>query len=97
AMAAQGRDIKLSDERLKGYRNFATKLWNAARYCEMNACKAPENFDPAGVKETLNKWIVSALCDANEAMEEALTNYKFNDAAAAIYQFVWGTFCDWYL
>ncbi|GJL84700.1 MAG: valine--tRNA ligase [Micavibrio sp.] len=97
AMAAQGRDIKLSEDRLKGYRNFATKLWNAARYCEMNECKAAEGFDPGAVEGTLNKWIISSLRDCNATIEEALGNYQFNLAAAAIYQFVWGTFCDWYL
>ncbi len=97
AMAAQGRDIKLSEDRLKGYRNFATKLWNAARYCEMNECKVVDGFDPGAVEDTLNKWIISSLRDANVALEEALGSYKFNEAAAVIYQFVWGTFCDWYL
>jgi len=97
AMAAQGRDIKLSDERLKGYRNFATKLWNAARYCEMNDCKAAGDFDPACVEGTLNKWIISSLRDTEGQIAEALEHYQFNMAASTIYQFVWGIFCDWYL
>lgn len=97
ALAAQGRDIRLSEDRVEGYRNFATKLWNASRYCEMNGCNPPLDFDPAGVTNTINRWIVSALLDAEKAIEASLDAYKFNDAAGAIYQFVWGTFCDWYL
>ncbi|MFN3701500.1 MAG: valine--tRNA ligase [Alphaproteobacteria bacterium] len=99
AMAAQGRDIKLSEDRVSGYRNFATKLWNASRYCEMNDCKAPAAgvFDPAAPRYTPNKWIVSELAATQRQIDKALTEYKFNEAAGAIYQFVWGTFCDWYL
>lgn len=97
AMAAQGRDIRLSEERVEGYRNFATKLWNAARYCEMNECRPVAGFDSAKVEETLNKWIVSEVVKAKQDIDKALETYKFNEAANAIYQFVWGTFCDWYL
>ncbi len=97
ALAAQGRDIRLAEERLEGYRNFVTKLWNAARYCEMNACKLPEGFDPASVAYTPNKWIISALVKAKNDIDTALGLYRFNDAANIAYQFVWGTFCDWYL
>ena len=97
AMAAQGRDIRLADERLQGYRNFATKLWNASRYCEMNGCKAIAGFDPAKVEYTPNQWIITALTEAKVEIENALDAYRFNEAANAIYQFTWGTFCDWYL
>ncbi|MEM7618049.1 MAG: valine--tRNA ligase [Pseudomonadota bacterium] len=97
AMAAQGRDIKLAEERVQGYRNFATKLWNASRYCEMNECKVTEDFDPAALNYTANKWIVGELINAHKAIDEAMAAYRFNDAANAIYQFTWGTFCDWYL
>ena len=97
AMAAQGRDIKLSEDRVEGYRNFATKLWNASRYCEMNECKAGANFDPANVQYTPNKWIVSEVAKAQIAIDKAMAEYKFNEAASTIYQFTWGTFCDWYL
>jgi valyl-tRNA synthetase len=97
AMAAQGRDIKLSEERVEGYRNFATKLWNASRYCEMNECKASKDFSPATAEYTANKWIIGELVKTKTAIDEAMAAYKFNDAAAAIYQFTWGTFCDWYL
>ncbi len=97
AMAAQGRDIKLSEERVEGYRNFGTKLWNAARYCEMNNCMPQPGFDPSSVSYTPNKWIITELARTEQAIEQALDSYKFNDAAQAIYQFVWGSFCDWYL
>ena len=97
AMAAQGRDIKLSEERVEGYRNFATKIWNAARYCEMNECKYDASFDPAGVKYVPNQWIVGELLTTQKAVDAALEAYKFNDAADALYRFIWGSFCDWYL
>ncbi len=98
AMAAQGRDIKLSEDRVEGYRNFATKLWNAARYCQMNECIRPDStFASAQAQYTPNRWIIGELANAAQAIEQALENYRFNDAASAIYQFVWGTFCDWYL
>ncbi len=97
AMAAQGRDIKLSEERVEGYRNFATKLWNAARYCEMNNCVADPSFEPSGASYIPNKWIISEVSRTRKAIDAALESYRFNDAANAIYQFVWGTFCDWYL
>ncbi len=97
AMAAQGRDIKLSEDRLEGYRNFTTKLWNAARYCEMNDCTPQEDFDPASVTYTPNKWIIHKLSEAKAQIEKAIETYRFNDASNASYRFVWNTFCDWYL
>ena len=97
AMAAQGRDICLSEERVEGYRNFTTKLWNAARYCEMNACLPRAGFDPSKVENTLNKWIVAATAQAKADLEKTLGSYRFNEAANTIYQFTRGTFCDWYL
>ncbi|HNQ92974.1 MAG TPA: class I tRNA ligase family protein, partial [Alphaproteobacteria bacterium] len=97
AMAAQGRDIRLSDERIEGYRNFATKIWNATRYCEMNGCIPNADFKPENAKATINKWIVGAVMDAQKSIDQNMAEYRFNDAAASIYQFVWGTFCDWYL
>ncbi len=95
--AAQGRDVKMSESRVEGYRNFATKLWNAARFAEMNECALPAGFDPGAVGSTLNQWILSRLGRAARDTEAALQAYKFNEAAAALYQFTWGTFCDWYL
>ena len=101
AMAAQGRDIRLSDERLQGYRHFATKLWNATRYCEMNDCLSAEaldeDFDPAGVTYAPNKWIVHEVKRVAEEIECTLDAYRFNESANVIYSFVWGMFCDWYL
>jgi valyl-tRNA synthetase len=97
ALAAQGRDIKLAKARVEGYRNFATKLWNAARYAEMNGCAYREGFDPAQCRLTVNRWIVGALAAASLQTEEAIAAFKFNDAANALYQFAWGAFCDWYI
>lgn len=97
ALAAQGRDIKLAESRVEGYRNFSTKLWNAARFCQMNDCKTVAGFDPASVKETVNRWVVGKLGEAADRVAQALAAYRFNDAANAAYQFVWNTFCDWYL
>jgi valyl-tRNA synthetase len=97
AMAAQGRDIKLATNRVEGYRNFATKLWNASRFAEMNECVRKRDFDPSSVKETLNRWIAGETERAAREVTEGLESYKFNEAAAAIYEFVWGIFCDWYL
>src|SRR5262245_43300470 len=97
AMAAQGRDIKLSTQRVEGYRNFATKLWNAARFAEMNECVRQKGFDPAQVKEPINRWIAGQTERAGRAVTEPIEAYKFNEAAGAVYEFVWGVFCDWYL
>jgi len=97
AMAAQGRDIKLSSERVAGYRNFATKLWNAARFAEINGCATIEGFDPRGTKEILNRWIAHETAKTAAEITEAIVVYRFNDAAAAAYRFVWNTYCDWYL
>ena len=97
AMAAQGRDIKLSEERVEGYRNFTTKLWNAARYTRMNGCEGDPKFDPAAVKFTPNKWIIDGVATCAADIDRAIAEYKFNEAAGAIYQFTWGTFCDWFL
>jgi valyl-tRNA synthetase len=97
AMAAQGRDIKLSEQRVEGYRNFATKLWNAARFAEINGCARDPEFDPRRVKETLNRWIAHEATKTGREVTAAIEAYKFNDAAAAIYRFVWNVYCDWYL
>jgi valyl-tRNA synthetase len=97
AMAAQGRDIKLSTQRVEGYRNFATKLWNAARFAEMNACVATPGFDPRQAKETLNRWIAHETARTAREVTEAIESYRFNEAAGAVYRFVWNIYCDWYL
>ncbi len=97
AMEAQGRDIKLSESRVEGYRNFATKLWNAARFCEANGCALDAAFDPAGCTGTVNRWIVGETARAATATAKALEEYRFNEASNSVYQFAWGVFCDWYL
>jgi valyl-tRNA synthetase len=94
---AQGRDIKLAAQRVEGYRNFATKLWNACRFAEMNACALPSDFDPTKAKQTLNRWIAHETARATREVTEAIEAYRFNDAAGSIYRFVWNVYCDWYL
>jgi valyl-tRNA synthetase len=97
AMAAQGRDIKLAESRVEGYRNFATKLWNAARFAEHYDCRPMEGFDPSTAKETLNRWIATELTRTARDVTAAIEAYKFNEAAGAIYRFTWNLYCDWYL
>ncbi len=97
AMAAPGRDIKLSQSRVEGYRNFATKLWNAARFAEINGCVRVAGFAPADAKQTLNRWIAHETTRTAREITAALEAFKFNEAAAAVYRFVWNIFCDWYL
>jgi valyl-tRNA synthetase len=97
AMAAQGRDIKLSAQRVEGYRNFATKLWNAARFAEINGCAHDPDFAAHQAKDTLNRWIIHETAKAGREVSAAIEAYKFNDAAGAIYRFVWNVYCDWYL
>ncbi|MCB9993737.1 MAG: valine--tRNA ligase [Hyphomicrobiaceae bacterium] len=97
AMAAQGRDIKLAMSRVEGYRNFVTKLWNAARFLEMNGCTHAAGFDPSALDQPINKWIVGSVAAAVSAVEKGIDEHRFNDAANAAYDFVWGTFCDWFI
>lgn len=97
AMAAQGRDIKLSTSRVEGYRNFGTKLWNAARFCQMNECSRVEGFDVSTVTSTPNKWIAGETRRTAAKVTEALEGYRFNEAAGALYHFVWDVYCDWYV
>ncbi len=97
AMAAQGRDIKLATSRVEGYRNFATKLWNAVRFAQMNGCERVAGFDPAKVDGTLNRWIIGEAARAASEVTAAIEAYRFNDAAGAVYRFLWNVFCDWHL
>ncbi|MCP1550637.1 MULTISPECIES: valine--tRNA ligase [Methylorubrum] len=97
ALAAPGRDIKLGAQRVEGYRNFATKLWNAARFAELNGCELKADFRPEAVRETLNAWALTEAAKAVAEVAQGITVYRFNDAAAAAYRFVWNVFCDWYL
>ncbi len=97
AMAAQGRDIRLSDQRIEGYRNFTTKIWNAARYAKMNGAVPSDDFDPATVKHPVNQWVIAELLKAKSALEKGIEAYRFNESANALYQFIWNTYCDWYI
>ena len=96
AMAAMGRDLKLSKDRIAGYRNFGTKLWNAARFAEMNGAVGGDGQVPQPTA-TVNTWIIGETAKVRETVDEALDNYRFNDAANALYAFVWGKVCDWYV
>ena len=97
SLAVQGRDIKLAESRIAGYRNFATKIWNAARFCEMNDAAYGPEFDPAGNANRVNRWIVSQLAQLEPRVRAAIEGYRFNEAAHELYQFIWHSYCDWYL
>jgi valyl-tRNA synthetase len=97
ALAAPGRDIKLAETRVEGYRNFATKLWNAARYAQMNGCIPANGFNPAQSDLAVNRWIATSASDCVAAVANSLDSYRFDEAAGQLYHFVWGTFCDWYI
>jgi valyl-tRNA synthetase len=94
---AAGRDIKLGPQQVEGYRNFATKIWNAARFCEMNECRPVPGYDPAANRLTLNRWIAGEVAKAAEKAAAALEGFRFSEAASVLYQFTWNGFCDWYL
>ena len=97
AMAAMGRDIKLSESRVEGYRNFATKLRNATRFCEINECFTAGAFNPADATLPLTQWLVGETYRATEAISASLEAYRFNDASTSVYQFIWDGFCDWFI
>ncbi|SEM59000.1 valyl-tRNA synthetase [Sphingomonas gellani] len=97
AMESQGRDIKMDDRRVEGYRNFATKLWNAARFCQANGIGGAATLDAPEATLAVNKWIVAECVRAIQSVDLALADYRFDAAANAAYQFVWSRFCDWYL
>jgi valyl-tRNA synthetase len=97
ALAAPGRDIKLAESRVEGYRNFATKLWNAARYAQMNECALVADFVPEECRLTVNRWVVAAAASCAASVTAALDSYRFDEAASRLYHFVWRTFCDWYV
>ncbi|MEC8322581.1 MAG: valine--tRNA ligase, partial [Pseudomonadota bacterium] len=97
AMAAMGRDIKLSESRVEGYRNFATKLRNATRFCEINECFTVGAFNPAEATLPLTQWLVGETYRATEAITASLEAYRFNDASTFVYQFIWDGFCDWFI
>jgi valyl-tRNA synthetase len=97
AMESQGRDIKMDEKRVEGYRNFATKLWNAARFCQANGIVASTSLDAPVANRAVDKWIVAETIKTVQAVDLALADYRFDGAANALYQFVWSRFCDWYL
>ena len=97
ASTGPGRDIKFGEGRVQGYRNFATKLWNAARFTELNGCELDPAFDPGACDHIVNRWIVSKLSQASLRVRQSFDDYRFNDAASLLYQFTWNEFCDWYL
>jgi valyl-tRNA synthetase len=95
--AALGHDIRLSPQSVESNRNFATKLWNAARFVEFNGAARVAGFDPASAKETLNRWIAHETAKAAREITAAIDEYRFNEAANAAYRFVWNVYCDWYV
>ncbi|MDB9772513.1 valine--tRNA ligase [Alphaproteobacteria bacterium] len=97
AMAAQGRDIKLSEERIAGYRNFSTKIWNGCKFLEFNECKLELKTNITEIKLPVNKWIIDLYNKLNFKVMNSIKEYKFNDAADVIYQFIWKDYCDWYI
>ncbi|MFY9288674.1 MAG: valine--tRNA ligase [Alphaproteobacteria bacterium] len=96
-MSTPGRDIKLASSRIEGNRNFATKLWNAARFCEMNECAWVEGFNPASVNHTVNKWIIGEVKQAASKVADLMDDFRFDLSSSAAYDFAWNSFCDWYL
>lgn len=97
SLAIPGRDVKFSKSQVEGYRNFSTKLWNAARFAEMNECFFDPDFTTSNLRLPINQWITDQVKVLNHDIKDALGSYKFNEAAHLLYHFVWGTFCDWYL
>src|SRR5205085_5925651 len=97
ALESQGRDIKLDEKRIEGYRNFATKLWNAARFCQSNGIGASTSIEPPEAELTVNRWIVGETVNTVQALDVAMAELRFDECANILYHFVWGSFCDWYL
>ena len=97
AMAVTGRDLKLSESRIEGYRNFMTKIWNAAKYLKMNDCHFDSEFDVSGVISAPNKWIIGKTLGTLELINQSYSKFRFNDTANNLYNHTWGVFCDWYI
>ncbi|MFM6931414.1 MAG: valine--tRNA ligase, partial [Novosphingobium sp.] len=97
AMESQGRDIKMDERRVEGYRNFATKLWNAARFCESNGIAASQSIAAPAATSAVNKWIIGEVVETLATLDQAMADLRFDAAANAIYHFVWDQFCDWYI
>jgi valyl-tRNA synthetase len=97
AMESQGRDIKLDEKRVEGYRNFATKLWNAARFLQMNGVGASDSIAASAAQLPVNRWIIGEVVETLAKLDRAFDELRYDEMADAIYHFVWGTFCDWYV
>ncbi|QZD93507.1 valine--tRNA ligase [Qipengyuania xiapuensis] len=97
AMESQGRDIKMDEKRVEGYRNFATKLWNATRFCQSNGIGASTSIAAPAATQAVNKWIIGEVVETKNALEQAMADLRFDAAANTIYHFVWDSFCDWYI
>jgi len=97
SMASPGRDVKLSEERVKGYRNFLTKIWNVSKFCEINNCNSNLETNVNNVKLEVNQWIINEYIQTKKKIDKHIHAFRFDEAAREIYNFVWNTFCDWYL
>jgi valyl-tRNA synthetase len=97
AMESQGRDVKMDEKRVEGYRNFATKLWNAARFCQSNGIGASQSIAAPAATSAVNRWIISEVIETVAALDKAMADLRFDAAANTIYQFAWSQFCDWYI
>ena len=97
SMASPGRDVKLSEQRVKGYRNFLTKIWNANNFLKVNKCDFKNQINPKKLSLNINKWIYSELIETKNLTEKYIKNYRFDEASRVIYKFVWNSYCDWYL
>jgi valyl-tRNA synthetase len=96
-MASPGRDVKLSEQRVKGYRNFLTKIWNANNFLKVNKCGFKNQINPKKFLLNINKWIYSELISTKNLAEKHIKGYRFDEASRVIYKFVWNSYCDWYL
>ncbi len=95
SMAVMGRDLRLAENRVAGYRNFVTKIWNAARYLHLNDCQGAAGFDPTGARHPINRWLITRTARVARSTTDALGSYRFNDAANGLYDFFWNRYCDW--
>ena len=97
AMESQGRDVKMDERRVEGYRNFATKLWNAARFCQANGIGASTSITAPVATHAVNRWIIGEVVETLGTLDQAMADLRFDAAANVVYQFAWGAFCDWYI
>jgi len=97
SMAAPGRDVKLSEDRVNGYKNFLNKIWNANKFSKINRCIISKKFNINKISLDFNKWIYYELSKTNESVKKHISSFRFDEAAKVIYQFVWHSYCDWYI